>query len=765
MSNAYSSHVESHDFPGQDPARFEVVPQTATPTGYIGAIDAIRIVRRRFGLIALVTVLGLLVALIFLAVSPPTYVATTSVMVLPADQQVSTVPLVAPVVTPTATDETLIQTKVELLQSRSLARQVIEKLRLTEDPEFAGNTNKPPAGNIQGSVVPAEQQALAEALRQQQSEAVADQFANHVSVTRVNRSNVIAISASSTDPVKAARIANQLVGTYMKDQADDAAKDRQHSIDVLSVRVAEARRYLEQAESTAATYRREHGLLISQPESNGSSEASQLTGIEAQALAESAADRRKAAIPIMSDGTVASTSALLTELSQQESVLARKLAELSTFYGPGYPDLVQTSAELATVRSRIRNESSRLRMELANQAAASQAKSATIGGAIAGIRSKSFAEGRIAVPLRALERNVDAINTLYTTLLNQLNTKMGSSPDKPDLSLISPAVMPTAPNHPLPSRVLPITMIAALVCGMLLAFVIETTDTKLRTAEQVQRLLGIPTLAMIPELKRDHGLMHRMVAGRPRSPFSESMRNLLIELEARVTSDGGRVIVVTSPLEGEGKSTVASSLAAAAGVIGRNAVLVNFDLRRSPSGDVADIATESGVGVGTYLAKRAIVDDLVALEAEGHFAVIGPGEKVDDPGTLIASPQLPELVDQLRHRFELVILNAPPILPVRDAKTLADHADATLLVLRWGRTSPEAAAAALQVFDRPVIGAVLNRVDYKAHAARRYGDAIHHVSLSMAYLDAEQQPRNFGKRIKRWCSRSASRMSERLHLS
>ncbi len=168
----------------------------------------------------------------------------------------------------------------------------------------------------------------------------------------------------------------------------------------------------------------------------------------------------------------------------------------------------------------------------------------------------------------------------------------------------------------------------------------------------------------------------------------------------------GRVIVVTSPLEDEGKNTISVSLAAAAAVIGRHAVVVDFDLRRSGLTDTKGLPAVSGAGVVAYLAQRAAVDDLVATEDDGRFAVIGVGETASDPGALIASPRLPELLDQLRERFELVILNAPPILPVRDAKTLADYGDATLMVLRWGRTSPEAAAAAMGIFDRPIAGAV-----------------------------------------------------------
>ena len=745
--------------------------QPGTRTGYIGVADAFRIIRRRLWIIVLTVLAATIGALIFLARTTPVYTATTAVMVESADQAAEGGSL-APTVIQNENDDALIQTKVELLQSRSLARQLVRTLHLDKDREFAPATNEPALSDrIFAFITPAAPSNLgarerADATKGAQREAITDRLIDHISVSRVARSNVITITASSVDPSKAALIANRLVDTYMDNQIDEANDSREKQIAALSARVAGIRAHLQQADSATAAYRRAHGLLSSQPESSGAMEAGQLTGLQAQARADSAADNRKAWAPNLPDGRAVATSSLLNDLRQQETILSRKMSELTSFYGSGYPQVGQTAAELAAVRARLSQETARVRADLRAQASASQARSATIGAAISTLRSNSFSGGQAAVQLRALERNVEALNTSYMNLLNQLNAKIGSSPDtNPDISRISRAPVAESPDYPLPHRVLAVTLIASAAFGILLAFIVDTMDTKLRTAEQVRRLLGIPTLAMIPELEEGHGLVHNMVAGRPRSRFAEAMRNLVIELESRIERSGGRVIVVTSPLEGEGKNTVATSLVAAAGVIGRNAVVVDFDLRR-PGLEVGELVDEErGAGVVAFLANRAAVDDLVTVEGEGRFTVIGVGETARDPGALIASPQLPKLLAELRERFELVIINAPPILPVRDAKTLADYADATLLVLRWGRTSPEAAAAAMEIFGRPITGAVLNRVDFIAHANRRYGDAIHHISRSTAYYETESHRGHWRGRVKRWSRRAGVRVSEALHLT
>ena len=240
----------------------------------------------------------------------------------------------------------------------------------------------------------------------------------------------------------------------------------------------------------------------------------QLAGLLAAAQADTASETMKASPEQLPDGQISATSPLLIDLRTQEATLVRRLAELTSFYGPGYPDVGKATAELTALRGRIAQETTRLSADLQAQAAASQARSSVISSQIAGLRTRSLSQGEAAVPLRTLERNADAVNTVYTLLLNQLNTKLGTQPDfSPDITRISRAPVPDSPSFPLPKRVLGVTFVASLALGTLLAFVIESMDTKLRTAEQIERLLGIPTLAMIPRWMTRTGRFTRSSRG------------------------------------------------------------------------------------------------------------------------------------------------------------------------------------------------------------------------------------------------------------
>jgi succinoglycan biosynthesis transport protein ExoP len=741
-------------------------PHASTRTGYLGAADFFRILYRRKGLIVLITVIGVLLTIVIIAHTTPIYSAVATVAIQPPDQAQSLVTTTPTVVSPN--EETQIETKVEIMRSRKLARAAAETLRLKNDPEFAPQGDAKPSAFkwiINSLIVRPPMQTdpklrAAEKARADQ-EAVVDRLIDNINVARVARSSLVSVTISSRDPAKAALIANRLVETYMRGQIKSARETRDEDIKRLSQRVAEMRDYLQGADSAAASFRARHGLLNSRPEDAGAAAIAPLGSLMAQAQADSAAESRRAS----PSGTASATSPLLTDLRQQETMLARRAGELSSFYGQGYPEVTKVRAEMSALRVRIQQELARLAADLRTQAAASQARQLALGAGIGNVRSSAFASGASAVPLRALDRQTEAANTLYMSLLTTLNQKIGTPPDTdPDITIVSRASIPATASYPLPERAIAVGLLASLGLGMLLAYVAEAMDTTLRTAEQVRRLIGIPTLAMVPDLsiEAEEGPVHTMVGSRPRSRFAESMRNLLIELETR-HGVGPSIVMVTSPLDGEGKNTISTSLAAAAAAIGRKVVVVDFDLRRPSIG----LASSEDKGVVGYLTGRAAVDELAIMQDDSHFATIATGDTPIDPGALIASPLLPRMLEQLRERYDLIVLNAPPILPVRDAKTLAELADSTILVLRWGHTKPEAARVAVETFERPITGAVMNMVDYDLHAGRRYGDAIHHTSKSTHYYDAPEEARLWGSlaRIKRQLHRSINSVVTGLRLA
>ena len=734
-----------------------------TRSGYLNLASVFRILYRRAGLIALVVLLGMATALFVVLRTTPVYSATTTIIVKPDDNSAAVAALPTAIVSPG--QETAIETKVELLQSRNLAREVAATLRLGDDAEFALPPNARP-GILDRLVSwftppPAVSASTPQAIERARNEEVVDRLIERLDVARVARSSMIDITASSSDPRKAALIANRVAGTYIKSQMSESSDSRVATIDDLGARLAESRDAAVAADRDVAAYRRAHGILVSQPELSAAASASQLAGLVGQTRAEGAADTRKA----LADASA--TSPLLSGLREQEAMLARRLGELSGFYGPGYPEVAKVNAEIAALRGRIDQETARIRSDLAAQASASQARAATMAASASGIRNTALAQSGEAVQLRELERRAETANALYSSVAAMLNGKLSLDPQtKADIAVVSRAPIPDTASSPLPKQALGVALLASTALGAVLALVIEMMDIKLRTAEQVERLLGVPTLAMVPDtrLEDDSGApSHDLVNARPRSRFAEAMRNLLIELEGRRTG-ASHVVVITSPLEAEGKNTIAKSLAATATRVDLRVVVVDFDLRRPELALGNTGGDEPQTGVVAYLAGDASYDQLTVSHDGQPFASLGAGRAPFDPGALLSSPRLPRLIAQLREHYGLVILNAPPILPVRDAKMLADVADSTLLVLRWGKTDPEAARVAVQVFGKQITGAVINMVNMDAHAGRRYGDMIHHVARSSSYFD-RAAPHHGWSAVTHRARRLASNAATALHLT
>lgn len=736
---------ELMEAPGHGPSMiFEPqVTQPSARTTQFGAGEFLRILRRRKYLIASTVAVVLALTLLSLSWTTPLYSTSAVLMVEPQDQTVASAGAAAAAL-PTAPDEELrIETKLGLLQSRALARQVAEKLDLRDDPEFAPPPVEEP-GLVERAlsiflpskaapIVPTTQQEKAAAANEEM-EAVTDRLLSRMWVERLARSNLIQVSVSSWDPAKAALIANSVVETHINAQRDEDRKSRTQEIAQLTGRVTKLREDLRAADRAVADYRRLHGLFSAQPDGLNQAQMAQLTGALTQARAQRAQSGSRAALFAGADAAYA-TSPLLNDLRNQESQLTKRRAELSTTYGRNHPDVRNTMAQLRDIRARIAEEVVRVGVGLSKEAAVSRAEEGQMSQDIGALRSRTFSEIAATPTLLDLQRDADTSQALYVSLLSRLKDLSGKGAQQhPDASIVSRAPVPVSPSYPAPQRTLGIAFLGSLALAFLLAIALEAKDNKLRTGEQVERWLAIPALSMVPEAPPPVGLpLYELIREQPRSSYSEAIRSLLVELDAQRPPIGSHVILVTSPTGREGKRTIATSLAAAAATMGRATVVVDLDLRKPGANRQADASAAAGDTVA-YLAGRAEIEDILTFdEAIAPFATIDVRKAARDPGALIASPRLKLLINHLRERFELVILLVAPILPVRDAKVIEKLADSTLLVLRWGDTTLQAARIAITILGGRVGGAVLNRVDYRKHRFHGSGDAIHHYSSYARY--------------------------------
>ena len=721
--------------------------------GQIGLGHIANVLRRRWPLILSIVGATMLITGLSLWWQTPKYEATATLrMDIPVSGDGTERSI------PTAESEMQIETETRTLASNELARALVMDLELLDVPAFSGR--KLSKGRTQRASKSRIDKAAAKLLTM-------------VQVRRVPRTQLINVSVQSPYPQFAAMVANRYVQVRQMHGAMDRLQRQDRIITAMTGRTKRAGDELRKAEQAVADYRRASGML----QGGGVGDVAGLNQLAAETVA--AASLRAGAVAKAAGigaaaqirpGVESATSPLLTSQQQRQAELLQRQAELSAFYGPGHPSMANVIAQLKEVERNIATEQERVRRSAAREAAimashetslarsdaqSAGAREGTLRRYLGELTSKAYQNTAANVRLAELERNAETQRALYIGLAGRLKQLGSALVSGTGLVLQSTAPVPQQPISPTPRKTLAIALLGSAILALGCAFALEMNDRRLRSAEQIWRLFQLPTFAMIPMLRSGvtPTTARDLIENRPSSVFVEAMRALYQQIRSRRHGPGAQTILITSPLAGDGKTSVAYSLGAAAVAAGQRVVLVNLDLRRimGPSGRGEDV-----VDLTRYLEGQGATIALPSNDRESMsnaLTVLASQEIARDPAAVISSPQLVRLFEELRSQVDLVIIDAPPILAVGDAANLLPFADISLLVVRWGQTQFEEAAHALAALGEPVAGVVLNAVDYPRHARGRYGDTVQYFRNASPYGQHDPeliQPSALAKLVERW---------------
>jgi len=277
--------------------------------------------------------------------------------------------------------------------------------------------------------------------------------------------------------------------------------------------------------------------------------------------------------------------------------------------------------------------------------------------------------------------------------------------------------------------VLFLTTVAGLLLGALLAFLVEYLDSGFKTAARVEQVLGYPVLGMVPAIRLtrlrwfiDRKKILTRLVNQPFSQISEAVRSIRMGITISDVDDPPRVLLVTSSVPAEGKSTIGMLLAASAAHSKQRAVLIDCDLRRMNTSRTFDLHKKPGL-TEILTGKASIADATYRFDA-ADIAVIPGGTDVANPADLLNSERMREFIAQLRNEYDFIVLDASPLLPVIDAAVLARLADKILMIVEWSRTPRNSAIDALKLLlpeSRRIAGVILNKVDYRRLKSYGYG--------------------------------------------
>lgn len=715
---------------------------TPSAPSYLSARDAIRMLRRHARLLLLIASAVMGGALAFYLLAEPRYDATTVMRVAVDDFRPDDSDSPASIREAEQLRTHQIETQIQLLGSRMVARQTVRDLALYNDPDF--NPNADPTKRKAASAKALAQKTPSDGRSSvatnaddgpspQLIERTTDRLLSAVKVAQDGQSDFINVTVSSGSPAKAAKIANKIAGNYIRLQVTERRAARTRAVKQLQELAQRSRSELLGDEMAIAAYRRDHRIDAGPGRDADVAQMARL----ASELAASGAGLAEARVRASGGGSA--MSPLLADLRGQQSTISRRHAELSTLYGREHPDVKKATAELAEVDTAIKAESARIERQMSDEASAQGARANMLAGSLGAMRGQSLQRGIASVALADLERRAETTRALYLSLSQRLQrAEQARDSVRPDATVSSAALLPTQPSFPRAGQIAGVAVGASFILGMIAMLVAEALQDQVRNAGEVQRLVNLPTFGMVPEIQgHKHVQAHLRVAKEPFTLFAEAIRRSELKLRRYLASQNGKVIQITSPLPGDGKTTMAISLAAAAVASGRTAVMVDLDLRRPGLPDVFDGSLCEKDLVG-YLEGRAELDEiLVESPSLSGLKAVPVRAAAEDPGHTLNSPRMATLFSRLREDFDLVIINSPPILAVGDAELLAAFADATILILRWGHTTPELLQATTTAFDAPISGIIFNRVHFAKHARLSYGDAIQHFPRNSPYHKGE----------------------------
>jgi len=703
---------------------------------------------RRWQLILATAAVVAALTYIVLLVVTPRYTATVQVLLDPSRQKLIGTNSVVPEL---SLDTGSVDSQLSLIRSTNLLRRVVEKTRLTQDPEFGVGNRASLFSVLMSWVWPSPEEVQHQNQPAASAEPISadvlrstNRLRNAIEVNRIQRTYVISISVTAEDPQKAAFLANAVAETYVVDQLDARYEAAKTAAGWLAQRMEAMREQVRESEEAVASFRSQHNLVTTSSEAKITISEQQLSELNArlvQARAETAARRAayEQAAQMQARGGSLQTvsevvrSPVISSLRSQQSQAAQKVAELVSRYNSDHPLVVRARAELRDVNNSIAEETGRIIVNLKNEYEVARAREDSlqksldqISGVDGGIDSS------IGIRLRELERNNAANKTLFENFLSQAKiTDAQSTFVARDARIISPAARPGSPSFPKKTLVMSLALVVGLMMGVCGGVALDMLNSGFSTQREVEEKLGVPFLASLPlltpaERTVDGKVLEPSAYGhaKPLSRYAEAVRTVRMGVQMADVDDPAKVVLVTSSVPQESKSTIALSLATSSLKAGLRTAIVDGDLRHPSVSRFFNLHT--GPGLVDLLAGTAGADQ--AIFNRGGLTVIPAGSKSQNPPDLLGSARMKSLVDKLRDTYDYVIIDSPPVAPVIDAKVAMQLADKVIFVVRWQSTTREMVMQSIEALGagRKLAGVVLGMVDEAK--APRYGPYSHYAA-------------------------------------
>ena len=621
---------------------------------------------------------------------------------------------------------TRMNTEMEILRSNALMTTVARDMNLANNPDLFGVTGPMPHQSLDNPVVHAN---------------VVGELQSSIIVALVPRTEMIRITYYSLSPKLAAEIANRIVHDYIQRSYETPVESTKRVSEWLSGQLEELKGEVEQSQEQIMALQRKLGTLGYDSTAHNQLQASLeelLSAEEAAKVARITAESRYRMVAGMDPNTIGDSiettpgtmPGQLTSMRAQLAAAKASYAQLTTQseqgIGVNHPQAKSLQTQINTLTKEIDTEQSRMLVQAHESYLAAKAAEDKIELELDARKAEAYQQGDDLVQLAILQREFDQNRALYDGLKQRLETaKVQAGLEASEVDEVDPALPPLGPTMTPPSSIIISRTVFFLLGGIVIVFILEALDTGLHNIQEIETVMGMPSLAIIPQSKRTSAEQTATmstaqrnihVLTQPKSQFTEAFRALRTSLMLATAGQPPKFILFTSAMPSEGKTTIASNLACILSQSDARVLLVDADLRRSNIHHRFGLTGK--LGLTTVLAGTSTLDEAVQhIPETPNMDILPSGPVPPFPTEMLGSETMQKLMEKLGKSYSHIVIDSPPVLSVTDAVVLGNMVDAVVLVIRHGKEGKNVMRRARDLLSRsgaPVAGLVLNAVDVKS---------------------------------------------------
>ena len=656
--------------------------------------------------VAIALIGGILLTLL----ATPQYTANTRLEITREASRIVNVQNVEPETS--AVNMEFYQTQYGLLESRSVAERVARELRLVDNKNFFAMFGRDDLFDAEGTV------ALA-ANRKERDRVAVEILLKQLEVSPLRLSRLVDLRWTSPDAAFSAQVANAWAAAFIQANLERRFEATAYARKFLEDRLEQLRGKLENSERQLVSYASDEAI-INIPIGTGPDGQTQERSLTAdslatlnEALSKATADRIQAESRLRSSGGAAQealTNPAIAQMRQRRAEAAAEYSRLMTQFEPGYPPAQALAAQVRDLDASIAREEVRVRRSLQEGFNEAMGREQGLDQKVDSLKDSFLNQRRRSIQYNIYQREVDTNRQLYDGLLQRYKEiGVSGGVGNNNVSIVDPADPPERPSSPRPVLNILLSLIVGLAAGVGLALIRSQMDETLSDPADVERRLGVPLLGAIPMTKNEEPMEELLD---PKSGLSEAY--LSVQSSLTFASDHGipKSIAVTSTRAFEGKSTTSYALANAIARSGARTILIDADMRSPSVNEMVGISNRKGLS--SYLTGQNDIDSLLQSVEGRPMSFMAAGPSPTNAAELLRGPRFAHLLEELSKRFDHVIIDAPPVMGLADAPTIASSAEGLLFVIQAGAVKARVARRALDRLRQAranVIGTVLTKFD------------------------------------------------------